>query len=296
MQGDTNSRVNSAIIDLIEWGRLSGGNHPPSTALRERLSRLGTMNCRHWEDWEKDCASLNREKLEQLIMGLTLVEKELQWPGGSVSGVIWTHRVFEKQYPNDAAPLADWILKHTQNPYVPFGDNHGGVSTLEEYHLYQMRRARRRTDHEANERADREARQERLKNRAELAQLHEAKARVRTSERQDFLKPLQSKPLQERLETAVADDRHSIKFYPETDALEAANHLGDLPTTLLQDLRAKLDHRHRGAWGKLNRQLENFLRHTTGAASSRTDDGTASGLLLTPSASLEGSPRAQLEQ
>ncbi|MDF1658777.1 MAG: hypothetical protein P1U58_14275 [Verrucomicrobiales bacterium] len=246
------------ISDLIEWGRLRLEGRDLPGDVRERLAGRSALNRRHWSAWQAECASLDRTALELLIRGLTLAERELEWTGGSVSGVIWTYRIFEQRHPEAAEELADWILRNSKNDYVPFGDNHGGVQSLDEYQLYQLRKFAKQRNHEERDKALQEARKERIRQRAAAARRRERHARKRSAERKQFLEALESKSLLERLEHIAKDEQRPVEFYPEFYALQAAVRLEKLPDELLKALQKKLDRRNRGKWGALNRRIREY--------------------------------------
>ena len=92
--------------------------------------------------------------LAALIKTLTVLEERLpEFRAGSVSPVIWLFRRLSDRSPADLTPLVDWVLAHTQNPYLPFGTSNFGARSSAELvtrsALSAERAARRRAD-EAN--------------------------------------------------------------------------------------------------------------------------------------------------
>jgi hypothetical protein len=74
--------------------------------------------------WVALAQSHSVDNLEALIRGLTVAESSFQgWQAGSVSPVIWAFVVFERRAPARAGKLADWVLAHTDNHYLPFGSS-----------------------------------------------------------------------------------------------------------------------------------------------------------------------------
>ena len=81
-----------------------------------------------------------------LIRAITVAERDFpSFGGGSVSGVIWTFHRLDQRKAGSVDALADWILAHTENIYVPFGRNNGGARSLAELDAYRHRVAERRT-------------------------------------------------------------------------------------------------------------------------------------------------------
>jgi hypothetical protein len=86
------------------------------------------------------------------------------WQGGSVSAVIWLFNKYAPSLPHDKDSLADWILGHTDNYYVPFSNY--GAKTLSEYY-------KRRSEH-LNEKRGTQIKEE--KRHQEAIQRHTIKA------------------------------------------------------------------------------------------------------------------------
>jgi len=104
------------------------------------------------EFWNAIADSLSDAELEALIRGITVAERDFpSFGGGSVSGVIWTYRCLEHRKQGKLDALADWILAHTQNEYVPFGRNNGGARSLAELNAFHQRVAERRASRETAE-------------------------------------------------------------------------------------------------------------------------------------------------
>jgi len=82
------------------------------------------------QDWYKVADFLSNSELPALIKTLTVVEQQLpNCRAGSVSPVIWLFKKLSERSGGDLSELADWILAHTDNPYLPFGSfNHDARS------------------------------------------------------------------------------------------------------------------------------------------------------------------------
>lgn len=79
------------------------------------------------EPWHEVATTLDDARLTALIKTLTVLERRL--PGfrcGSVSPVIFLCHTLSKRSPNAIPATVDWVLSHSDNPYLPFGrSNHG---------------------------------------------------------------------------------------------------------------------------------------------------------------------------
>jgi hypothetical protein len=97
------------------------------------LKDLDWINRLWREKWANIAQALEQTDSEYLIRGLVIVERELKWIGGSVSGAIWVFHVYEKRFSPAHIEVANWVLKNRgQNPYLPFGDQ-SHARNYEEY-------------------------------------------------------------------------------------------------------------------------------------------------------------------
>ena len=70
------------------------------------------------------------------MQALTIAEVIFDgWTAGSVSLVIWTFRVFQSKFADEADVLADWVLSRTINEYLPYGTYTFGSRSLSELSL-----------------------------------------------------------------------------------------------------------------------------------------------------------------
>jgi hypothetical protein len=92
--------------------------------------RGGFMRLRP-DPWIQVANGLDEESLTCLIKSLTVLEKLPDFKAGSVSPVIWLFRCLP--HPDHQAELVDWVMSHTENPYVPFGRSNHGAKCLTDY-------------------------------------------------------------------------------------------------------------------------------------------------------------------
>lgn len=104
--------------------------------------RAGQFTYPSQEFWHSTAESLSNAKLEALIRGITIAERDISsFNGGSVSGIIWLFRCLEQRKQGRPDDLADWVLANTSNPWAPFGNyNEGGARSLAEWDAYVQRR------------------------------------------------------------------------------------------------------------------------------------------------------------
>lgn len=99
----------------------------------EEISFHKQMMIQGWQFWYPIAENLTQDDLISLIKSLTMAESLLEgWQGGSVSAVIWLFRKYNPISPADKDSLADWILRHTDNGWVPFSNF--GARNLNDYY------------------------------------------------------------------------------------------------------------------------------------------------------------------
>ena len=110
------------------------------------------MDRLHWNDWEPILEPLNAAGHEALGKGLVVAEETHHWCCGSVAAAIWVYRAFEQKFPEAADALADWMLAHSSNPWVPFGRDRGSARSIVECRslLETWRERKQRTEDTAS--------------------------------------------------------------------------------------------------------------------------------------------------
>src|SRR6185437_7658070 len=202
-----------------------------------------------------------------MIRGLAIAEEcgYSEW-GGSVSMVNWSFAVFRQHHPLPVwAELADWIIVHTTNPYIPFNFQRtrgqwkacreDSPSPQETWQRVSEAETRRQKDRA--ERMEREARavQERAVQREiqhqKNCEEHEERSQTRSLERLGVCSELEKLSPLQRLERICADKSHPLDFYPTEFANLDDDDITTMPDTLRDALVEKLKGRRNGAWHKL---------------------------------------------
>lgn len=115
---------------LIDIGKRESFHELRQSLKPEEILFHKQMMIQPWQFWYPIAERLTQNDLMALIKTLTIAESLFEgWQGGSVSAVIW---LFNKYTSTDQNGLADWILRHTDNGYVPFSNY--GAKTLDEYY------------------------------------------------------------------------------------------------------------------------------------------------------------------
>ncbi len=82
--------------------------------------------------WYAVAASLDDAQLIACIKALTALERLPNFHAGSASPVIWLFRRLSERSQDDLTSVIDWVLSHTDNPYLPFGSHNFGARSMEE--------------------------------------------------------------------------------------------------------------------------------------------------------------------
>lgn len=207
-----------------------------------------------------------------LVRGLAIAEEcGYSRYGGSVSMVNWSFAVFRQHHPLPVwAELAEWIVVHTTNPYIPFNFQRTkaqwkacreGSPTPEET-WRRVCEAEVRRQNERTERIERESREARERavqreiRRREIRKEHEERSRNRSLERLAVCSELKNLSQLQRLERISRDKTYPIEFYPSEFAAVDDATLASMPEALRSPLLERLKDRRKGAWRKLWRQLQ----------------------------------------
>ena len=88
--------------------------------------------------WTTSANTLSRDELAALVRALTIAEVILDgWTASSVSPVIWTFRVFQLRFADQANILADCVLSRTANEYLPYGTSSFGARSVSQLSLFR---------------------------------------------------------------------------------------------------------------------------------------------------------------
>ncbi len=242
------------IEKLIDIGRRADLESEALLADIVALERHGEINRHHWSDWHVALEGRPVNDLINLVRGLTLTEKRNRWLGGSVAGGIWVFQLVEKKDPNAAELLADWVLGHTENSWMPFGGQNYGAGSLAQFREIQGNRDKiisngiaRDAEIEAEAKADRE--QQRIERQ------HVAEDR-NSSKREAFIHELGQKNIRDQSEQLANDEYYSVGYYPTRCArLATSDLLESLPCATRLALARKLKGRKRGPWGSFKQRL-----------------------------------------
>jgi hypothetical protein len=243
---------NPVLNDLIALGKLSENNEAERNQIFNQLKPFDRCGRMHANAWISATEKLNVEQLSTLARGLVYAEESLPgWNGGSVSGVIWVFQAYQKQAPKNSDELANWILYHSTNNYVPYGTSRGGAKSVLEFKEHRKAKELHRTQSERHAEAEHRCKVIRelvaRRQQQESVMLQKAKAQAR----QELLAQLNKLSATERLEHIAWDDEHDLTFYPENYADVTRTEFNSLDEISHERLISKIKPRHKGCWAEL---------------------------------------------
>jgi hypothetical protein len=236
----------AALEALIKLG--TAESSLPDPTILERLSPFDAINRLNPNRWNPVTESLSEEAHAALARGLVVAEETLHWSGGSVAAAIWVYLSFARKFPGTSDALAEWMLAHSSNPWVPFGSNRGAARSIGEVREFETHRAEHRI-HVQQEAALREQLADARRATARrLDDLRQKVSRAEGQARRDLIEQLSTLPFRDRLLHIAADEVHPLHFYPTELAMGAAQDLDDAGRWALDRLKEKASLIPKGPW------------------------------------------------
>lgn len=243
------------IQDLIKLGMTTVVDQDQLLKFKHR----DFINRQHWSKWEKLVVDLTDLELISVFKVVIKLERELKWIGGSVAGAIWIYKIISQKRLDDNYSLADFGLKNSVNPYVPFGSYYNGERNIQGYFLHQKERARSKATRLEEDKAFRQRAQNRRKRRsAAIAELRKLSYEERGSIRAKNLEENRSGTIQQRLEIMAADEKYPPEYYPPEWIHLSRNQIQELPFDLVKKLYDKLSSKTKGEWRRFSQKLQNI--------------------------------------
>ena len=131
------------ILKMLEVEFIDNDMFKKRFAFLEGCDSINRLSRKYWDNIT---AELSLKQVVQLIKILTLSEMYFKWSGGSVSSVIWIFKELERRDMQLSREIADWVLSHTDNIYLPFGTNNYYSKSLSEYYNNQRQTSFRRSE------------------------------------------------------------------------------------------------------------------------------------------------------
>ena len=204
--------------------------------------------------WKSIAEKLSKQDLENLFRGLVIVERELNWIGGSVAGAIWVFREYKQRFADSSIELANWALKNRgRNLYIPFG----GLTHAANYHEWidlKELKAERYSEHLREQQLQRK---EKLIREEKRFESHEERLRdgeVRATLVKEYNRNLSLAALGDRLNLIARSDM-PLESVDSKLLNEILVEFPTLDAATKKVLLKKIDRRDRGFWGKIRRIL-----------------------------------------
>jgi len=253
------------IQKLITVGRSIENNAEPSGSLIRSLEPYSHINTLSPDEAVNVSTNLANDELISLLLGITYVERELEWPGGSVAV---TNHLFPLLLTRDIAieqinNTADWIIKNTDNNFLRVYPVHesdarsyyDSDSKYREAMERQEAALQRLAREEAAELKRTEIEAEKQRQKRKLRRLtgnNHRNSPIRT----ELINKLNLMPVHDQIVMIAKDDIHAPNFYPTRCADSASMEIIEsLSNEVKQILVLKLKGRHRGPWGVFKKRL-----------------------------------------
>ena len=123
------NEVSQQIVNkLIELGRRDNLDEPSIAADFEQFRPYEHLGRIHWREWNSVCEGLSIEEHISLLKAVVMAMRYSGWDGGSVAPGIWVFKKLEERIPNkQVAEIAKWVIEHSDNPWMPFGNQRDRV-------------------------------------------------------------------------------------------------------------------------------------------------------------------------
>ncbi|MFA6691699.1 MAG: hypothetical protein WCR98_06950 [Saccharofermentanales bacterium] len=185
---------------------------------------------------------------------------------GNMYGVSLLARDFQRHRGTQSESLADWILTHATNPYLPFG-----TQTVDSQNVRDLlveaaewtRRAEEYGKRKAEEDAAAEAR--RLERGANHEQTLAEQAKLK-AQRDQLLDGLKQLPIAEMITKILQDSERPVFFYESLLTSLAVRDLIALPSALREDLLKHLEPIKHGELHKLRQRINRGISEQSVAA------------------------------
>ena len=227
-----------------------------SVDLRKKSKMLMILN----DELLEHARKLSDEDLSYLYMGLIHLERDSKYGGGSVSSSIFIYRIIMERGIDSDHSLADYGLKYSSNPYVPFGHNYDGEKSYSAYVEHMAQKKKHRVNNEKIEKEIHErvqARKDKRKNAiAELRKLDREDLKVI---REKLKEQYADSSIEEKFTVMVNDEKYPPEYYPIEWAIVSNEDIDNVSEKLLHQLYHKLSVKSPiGHWKRLCKLLSKY--------------------------------------
>lgn len=248
------------IHAIILIGYMDEVGKPPFRNHIELFRGREEINFQGYETW-KECRQEFEDDIQLvwLFKGLVILERELKWMGGSVAGAIWVYRMIQEANLDKDYLIADFGLRNSDNPWVPFGNSYYGKRTITDYFAYEGEKAK--ISFEKRERYSKvlkrvEGRKSKRINA--IAELRKLSKEQRGEIRTELLEKYKNATTTEKLEIIAGDKLFPPEYYPIDWIKLPKEEINKLPIILIKKLYDKLSTKTKGEWKRFAHELAKF--------------------------------------
>ncbi len=221
------------------------GKHP-------ELVRLDWIN--RWgphQAWPPILAPFTTPQLAYLAKALTVLERDLNWIGGSVAATIWIFRAYRERKDGDVDALASWIVDNGTNPWSPWGSR-CFARTLGEFDGQQSAAQQARLEFEKKQQQRKEENR-RIAQAAAIVRRNEGKERAERVKL--YMRHVEALGARDRLIFLATDETFPLEVIPQNLITSSLSQALELPAKNRMALLARLDRRKASRWRRLRKAL-----------------------------------------
>lgn len=241
------------INDLIEIGI----DEVPNKNLYSSFKSRDFINRQHGNTWRELVSEKSDIELISIFKSLILIEKELKWIGGSVAGAIWIYKIIQERNLDLNYELADFGLRNSENPWIPFGGSYYGKRTISEYFKYNKEKSKIKNEKSRANNIKLEREKGRKFKRANaIAELRKLTKEERENIKIELNDKYKSKTIIERFELIANNEKYPPEYYPTEWSNVSKEEIEKFPLKLVQRLYDKLSTKTRGSWKRFAQELK----------------------------------------
>jgi hypothetical protein len=250
------NRDPTAILEAL--ARLSSQDEPTLCLMLAKYPELSQMDwINRWgphHAWPPILSRFSTSQLAYLAKAITVLERDLEWLGGSVAATIWIFRAYQARDDGDAEALAAWILSNRRNPWSPFGTQ-SYARTLSEYRHERERHRQRQLAHLEREAAQRLRKHEDKHLAQERAGVRCAEGEERAAKVRAYVMNLEAMSVLDRLVFLACDETFPLEVIPRNLIALSLPQVPLLTAEARAAFLLRIDRRKARRWRRLRRAL-----------------------------------------
>jgi hypothetical protein len=199
------------------------------------------------------------------------------WDGGSVAPGIWVFKKLEERIPNkQAAEIAKWVIKHSDNPWMPFGNQRDralfitnqdidtsedsfGTMLLKLKFIESAERTRREQAQDELQKQQQAAKVKQLALRKEESEAHLIRKNDKERVRMEVITVGQSLDTVSRLRLIIQHQDIPLYSFPSIWANVSKEDLKGLDKKMIKALIDRMSRHQKGPWKVLRDCLDSLV-------------------------------------